>query len=47
VSDPDQVTTELSKMGRICCAKLTNGVYTNVDPALRQAIDLLPVAELF
>jgi len=28
-------------------AKLTNDVYTNVDPALRQAIDLLPVAELF
>ena len=27
--------------------KLTNDVYTNVDPALRQAINLLPVAELF
>ena len=23
----------------------TNDVYTNVDPALRQAVDLLPVAE--
>ncbi|MBN2138277.1 MAG: tyrosine-type recombinase/integrase, partial [Sedimentisphaerales bacterium] len=27
--------------------KLTNDVYTNVDPALRQAINLLPMAELF
>ena len=27
--------------------KLTNDVYTNVDPALRQAISLLPVGELF
>ena len=26
-------------------SKLTNDVYTNVDPALRQAINLLPVAE--
>ena len=26
-------------------AKLTNDVYTNVDPVLRQAIDVLPVAE--
>jgi integrase len=25
--------------------KLTNDVYTNVDPVLRQAIDLLPVAD--
>lgn len=25
--------------------QLTNQVYTNVDPVLRQAIDLLPVAE--
>jgi integrase len=25
--------------------QLTNDVYTNVDPALRQAIDLLPVAD--
>ena len=25
--------------------KLTNDVYTNVDPVLRQAINLLPVAE--
>jgi integrase len=25
--------------------QLTNEVYTNVDPALRQAVDLLPVAD--
>ena len=25
--------------------QLTNDVYTNVDPALRQAVDLLPVAD--
>lgn len=39
-------TTVTQRLLEHSSAKLTNDVYTNVDPALRQAISLLPVAEL-